>query len=165
MHPEFFPEFRDSLQLAVVLQGHRHVHLDGDTGITAGLDARDGTLPGTRHPPEPVVNSRIGRVETYRRFPDARPGEPHRGAAVDQGPVRPDDHPEPPVRPVSGDLKDIVPHQGFSAAEDHHRGAGLRNLVDEHLCFTGGEFRGPSTIPGIHIAVGAPQVAPVRDVP
>ncbi len=67
--------------------------------------------------------------------------------------------------PDPGPLQWPGVYQGFSAAEDHYRGADPCNLVEEHLRLVGTEFRIPSTVPRIQVTVGAPQVAPGGDVP
>ena len=65
---------------------------------------------------------------------------------------------------MSGQLEDVLPHEGLSSREDDHLGSRLGDLVQERLPLLGIQL--PFGLgPGIPVAMLALQVAPVGHIP
>ena len=142
--------------------GEPEAHLE--SCLLAVAHPGHGRGEGTLLAPELIVDG-LGAVQADAHVRKAQVLEAPGQAPVYEGAVGGDHGPHPVGHGPGHQVKEIRPHQGLAAGEQHHRHAEILQIPEQGQAFIKAEFIGGPGGGGLGVAMEALEVAPFGDVP
>jgi len=155
-----------TVELVQVPVGEGEVDLHPEPGFKGVPDPLLGSVEGPRASPEGVVVFPVQAVHAHRHSPEAALRQPGGRLFREEGPVGSHGGQKPGVPGGGDEVEDVLPEEGFPAAEDEEAESRPPDGGDKFPAFGGGQLPGPVVFrPGLPVAVAAEQVAAACGVP